>query len=112
MLEEERIKWELDSLTTRQGRYPAPVRANFAANHAFRRLLSYPHRKHRKFISDAVFERYSHRVTCRESQFSDFVPLTGPMARKNGEIPTYTQQVNKVVVFTLNQQSHAGIVTT
>jgi hypothetical protein len=115
MLEEDRIKWELYSLTTRRGRYPAPVRANFAADHAFRRafrrLLPYPHRKHRKFISDAVFERYSNRVMCRESQFSDFVPLTGPMARKNGEIPTYTQQVNKAVGFTLNQQSHAGIVT-
>jgi hypothetical protein len=34
------------------------------------------------------------------------------MARKNGEIPTYTQQINKVVVFTLSQQSNAGFITT
>jgi hypothetical protein len=98
MQEEERNKWEPDSLTTRQGRYLAPVRANFSAKHAIRPLLPYPHWMLRKFISDALFGRYSHRVTCRESQFSDFAPLSGPMARKNGEIPTYTQLINKVVV--------------
>jgi hypothetical protein len=112
MQEEERNKWELDSLTTRQGRYPAPVRANFPVNHAFRHLLSYPHWRYREFTLDATFEQFSRPVTCRESQFSDFAPLTGPMTRKNGEIPTYTQQVNKVVVFTSSQRSHAGFATT
>jgi hypothetical protein len=42
MREEERNKWEPDSLTTRQGCYPAPVRANFPANYSFRHLLTYP----------------------------------------------------------------------
>jgi hypothetical protein len=112
MQEEERNKWELDSLTTRRGRYLAPVRANFPANHAFRRLLTYPHWRHRKFTPGAAFERFLRPVTCRESQFSDFAPLTGPMTRKNGELPTYTQQINKVVVFTLSQQSNSGFVTT
>lgn len=98
MQEEERNKWELDSLTTRQGRYLAPVRANFPAKHAIRPLLPYPHWMLRKFTPDAIFERFSRPVTCRESQFSDFAPFTGPLARKNSEIPTYTQQINKVVV--------------
>jgi hypothetical protein len=112
MQEEEQNKWELDSLTTRQGRYRAPVRANFSPKHAFGRLLTFTHWRHRKSPPVAIFRPVKPVVTCRESQFSNFGPLTGPMARKNGELPTYTQQVNKVVVFTLNQQSHAGIVTT
>lgn len=112
MQEEERNKRGLDSLTTRQGRYPAPVRANFPANHAFMRLLTYPHWGHRKDPPVAIFIPVKPVVTCRDSQFSDFAPFTGPLARKNGEIPTYTQQSNKVAVFTLSQQNHAGIVTT
>ena len=90
MQEEERNKWELDSLTTRQGRYPAPVRANFPANHAFRRLLTYPHWRHRKTPPVAFFGPVKPVLTCRESQFSDFAPFTSPMSRKNGGIPTYT----------------------
>jgi len=112
MQAEERNKWELDSLTTRQGRYPAPVRANFPANHAFRSLLTNSHRRHRRTPPVAIFRPVKPVATCRESQFSDFIPFTGPMARKNGQIPTYTQQINNVVVFTLSQQNHAGIVTT
>ena len=91
MQEEERNKWELDSLTTRQGCYPVPVRANFPTNHAFWRLLTYPHGRHRKFTPDGVFGRLSRPITCHGSQFFDFAPFAGLMTPKNGEIPTYTQ---------------------
>jgi hypothetical protein len=90
MHEEERNKWELDSLTTRQGRYPAPVRANFPANVSFSRLLTYSHWRYRKTPPVAIVIPVKPVVTCRESQFSDFAPFTSPMSRKNGEIPTYT----------------------
>jgi hypothetical protein len=90
MREEERNKWELDSLTTRQGRYPAPVRANFPANYSFRHLLTYLHCRHRKTPPVAISVPVKPVGTCRDSQFSDYAPFTGPMTHKNGEIPTYT----------------------
>ena len=87
----------------------APGRANFPANYSLRRLLTYPHWKYRKAPSVAIFRPVKPVATCRESQFSDFAPLTGPMTHKNSEIPTYTQSINKVVVFTLSQQIKLGL---
>jgi hypothetical protein len=64
----------------------APVHANFPANYNFRRL----HWRYRKIPSVAIVIPVKPVVTCRESQFSDFAPFTGPMTHKNSEIPTYT----------------------
>jgi len=68
----------------------APVRANFPANYSLRRLLTYPHWRYRKIPPVAIVIPVKPDVTCRDSQFSDFAPFTGPMTHKNGEIPTYT----------------------
>ena len=68
----------------------APGRANFPANYSLRRLLTNTHWRYRKSPPVAIVIPVKPVVTCRESQFSDFTPFTGPMSRKNGEIPTYT----------------------
>jgi hypothetical protein len=151
MQEEELLKWENGTLTTRRGSYRAlsrteilsnqpflcllkligeaplraakasvfdpsrasvtcraPVRTNFPVNYSFRRLLTYPRWRYRKIPPVAIVIPVKPVVTCRESQFSDFAPSTGPIAHKNGEIPTYTQYKP---VAALNQQSPAGTVT-
>ena len=112
MLEEERNRWELDSLTTRQGRYPTTAGAIFPAKHPFGQLLSHPRRMHQKRPSVAIFRPVKPGVTCRKSQFPIFALPSASIAHKNGEIPTYTQPVYKEAGFTLSQHNHAGIVTT
>ena len=74
MQEEEPNKWELDSLTTRPGRFLAPLRANLPADLAFRRAFSrlsaYPHCRHRYAPPVAIFRpvRPSPRVVNHSSQ--------------------------------------------
>jgi hypothetical protein len=111
MQEEERNKWELDSLTTRQGRYPAPVRANFPAKHAFRHLLTYPQCKHRETPSVGISRPVKPVVTCRDSQFSDFGRL---QARWPVKMVKYQPILNKSTkwLFYLEPAEQRGFITT
>jgi hypothetical protein len=90
MPEEELLKWEIGTLTTRRESRRVLSRPETLSNQSFAYLL--------KLISEAslraekvyIYGPSRTSVTCHESQFSHLCPLEGRLSRKNGEIPTYT----------------------
>jgi hypothetical protein len=89
MQEEELLKWEIGTLTTRQRSYRAPSRLKIRSTRAFAYLL--------ESVSSAfpasnvpVYGPFLTPGTCHESHFSHLRPFKGLLPGKNGEIPTYT----------------------
>jgi len=81
MQEEELLKWEIGTLTTRQRSYRAPSRLKILSNRAFAYLL--------ESVSSAflasnapVYGPFLAPDTCHESQFSHLRPLVPRQVRR------------------------------
>jgi len=90
MQEEELLKWEIGTLTTRRRSFRALSRPETLLNQSFHCLLSLISRAPLQAAKVCVFHPFRTSITCRESQFSHLQTMKVRLSPKNSEIPTYT----------------------